>query len=60
MFGLHAPIEGEEQLHIAQLIAQEELQQTLGYGLAGQPITIMDHCYACTAGQGSSCGGALD
>jgi len=19
-----------------------------------------DHCYACTAGQGSSCGGALD
>ena len=60
MLGLHAPIEGEEKLHIAQLIAQEELQQTLGYGLAGQPIAVMDHCYACTAGQGSSCGGALD
>ncbi|MBN4058202.1 arsenosugar biosynthesis radical SAM protein ArsS [Mariprofundus ferrooxydans] len=60
MLGLHALIEGEDKLHIAQLIAQEELAQALDYGLAGQPITIMDHCYACTAGQGSSCGGALD
>jgi len=59
MLDLPAQIEGEERLHIAQLIAQEELQQTLVQGLAGQPITIMDHCYACTAGQGSSCGGAL-
>ena len=24
------------------------------------PIRIADHCYGCTAGQGSSCGGALD
>ncbi len=59
MLGLHAPIEGEDKLHIAQLIAQEELQTTLHQGLAGHPITVMDHCYACTAGQGSSCGGAL-
>ena len=27
--------------------------------LAGHPIGIADHCYGCTAGQGSSCGGAL-
>ena len=27
--------------------------------LADNPIGIADHCYACTAGQGSSCGGAL-
>lgn len=27
--------------------------------LAGKDIAIMDHCYGCTAGQGSSCGGAL-
>jgi len=27
--------------------------------LNGQKIAIMDHCYGCTAGQGSSCGGAL-
>jgi len=24
------------------------------------PVRIADHCYGCTAGQGSSCGGALD
>ena len=28
--------------------------------LQDQPIIIKDHCYGCTAGQGSSCGGALD
>ena len=27
--------------------------------LDGNPIVTRDHCYACTAGQGSSCGGAL-
>lgn len=27
--------------------------------LAGQPIAVADHCFGCTAGQGSSCGGAL-
>jgi radical SAM/Cys-rich protein len=27
--------------------------------LDGLPITVRDHCYGCTAGQGSSCGGAL-
>jgi radical SAM/Cys-rich protein len=27
--------------------------------LDGRPIRIADHCYGCTAGQGSSCGGAL-
>lgn len=27
--------------------------------LTGKPISVKDHCYGCTAGQGSSCGGAL-
>lgn len=27
--------------------------------LEGQSIAVADHCYGCTAGQGSSCGGAL-
>jgi hypothetical protein len=27
--------------------------------LTDSPIRIADHCYGCTAGQGSSCGGAL-
>ncbi len=28
--------------------------------LQGNAIVVKDHCYGCTAGQGSSCGGALD
>jgi radical SAM/Cys-rich protein len=28
--------------------------------LEGNSIVIADHCYGCTAGQGSSCGGALN
>lgn len=27
--------------------------------LEGRPIRVADHCFGCTAGQGSSCGGAL-
>lgn len=27
--------------------------------LTGSPITVRQHCYGCTAGQGSSCAGAL-
>jgi radical SAM/Cys-rich protein len=35
------------------------LSDLLGRDLAGNPIAVRDHCYGCTAGQGSSCGGAL-
>jgi hypothetical protein len=28
-------------------------------GLEGAPIATGNHCLGCTAGQGSSCGGAL-
>ena len=28
--------------------------------LGNNPIVVGEHCYACTAGQGSSCGGALN
>jgi radical SAM/Cys-rich protein len=31
-----------------------------GADLQGNTIAIADHCYGCTAGQGSSCGGALN
>jgi hypothetical protein len=27
--------------------------------LEGMPVRIANHCYGCTAGQGSSCGGSL-
>jgi radical SAM/Cys-rich protein len=35
------------------------LRDLLTRDLANNPIAVADHCYACTAGQGSSCGGAL-
>jgi radical SAM/Cys-rich protein len=36
------------------------LSDLIGRDLAGNPIAVRDHCYGCTAGQGSSCGGALN
>ena len=35
------------------------LRDLLEHDLANQSIRVADHCYGCTAGQGSSCGGAL-
>jgi radical SAM/Cys-rich protein len=49
MLGLPTQIKGK-RLRLAQLI---------GRSLTGNPIAVRDHCYGCTAGQGSSCGGAL-
>ena len=36
------------------------LRELLERDLADSPIAVRDHCYGCTAGQGSSCGGALN
>jgi len=36
-----------------------KLADLIGKDLDGSPIVVADHCYGCTAGQGSSCGGAL-
>ena len=36
-----------------------KLAELIGRDLAGRPIAVADHCFGCTAGQGSSCGGAL-
>lgn len=38
---------------------RQHLRDVLGDNLAGRFIHIADHCFGCTAGQGSSCGGAL-
>lgn len=43
-------IPGHGRPHLADLLDQE---------LNGHPVRVADHCYGCTAGQGSSCGGAL-
>jgi len=47
---LGLPIEGDRGRHLADLLTVDP---------AGGSIVIADHCYGCTAGQGSSCGGAL-
>ncbi|MGH8630831.1 MAG: arsenosugar biosynthesis radical SAM (seleno)protein ArsS [Burkholderiales bacterium] len=36
-----------------------KLRDIVGHDLDGNPIVVRDHCFGCTAGQGSSCGGAL-
>ncbi|MDA8257627.1 MAG: arsenosugar biosynthesis radical SAM protein ArsS [Betaproteobacteria bacterium] len=35
------------------------ITRAAGAGLDELPIRVAEHCYGCTAGQGSSCGGAL-
>jgi radical SAM/Cys-rich protein len=45
---------------LAQLRSgRPHLRQLLGDDPAGRAIRVAGHCYGCTAGQGSSCGGAL-
>jgi radical SAM/Cys-rich protein len=36
-----------------------KIDNLIGRRLDGNAINVKDHCYGCTAGQGSSCGGAL-
>lgn len=51
MLGIPMPIANKSRPHLRDL---------MGVKLEGNPIATADHCYGCTAGQGSSCGGALD
>ena len=49
------------QLPADAVLARERahLSDLLNNRFDGNPIVTRDHCYACTAGQGSSCSGAL-
>lgn len=44
---------------LAKKVNKIHLADLLNDDLTGNEITIGDHCFGCTAGQGSSCGGAL-
>lgn len=46
--------------HIASDKQKTHIRDLLSADLQGDTIAIGEHCYGCTAGQGSSCGGALD
>ena len=48
-----------QQLDLPLGAGSGHLRDLLNDSLDNQPIAVADHCYGCTAGQGSSCGGAL-
>jgi radical SAM/Cys-rich protein len=49
MLGLPLRVAGRPRVHLKDVLARS---------LDGNPIVVRDHCYGCTAGQGSRCGGA--
>ncbi len=51
MLEMPLQIDSRPRLHISELA---------GIDLENSSIKVAEHCYGCTAGQGSSCGGALD
>jgi radical SAM/Cys-rich protein len=51
MLGLPLLIAGRSRAKLADLIGRD---------LEGNSIVVKNHCFGCTAGQGSSCGGALN
>jgi radical SAM/Cys-rich protein len=51
MLGMASPLPGPKPARIEDLLKLD---------VSGQAIATADHCYGCTAGQGSSCGGALE
>jgi hypothetical protein len=46
---LRLPLGGRGRPHLRDLLRED---------LVGRPIRVAGHCFGCTAGQGSSCGGA--
>jgi len=50
MLALPARLNGSARPHVRDLLAHDG---------ADTPIVVAEHCWGCTAGQGSSCGGAL-
>jgi radical SAM/Cys-rich protein len=50
MLGMPMRHAGAGRMHLTDMLARD---------LQGQPVAVADHCWGCTAGAGSSCGGAL-
>ena len=50
MLAMHLTDVNDNKVHLSDLMDVDT---------KGQSIAVADHCYGCTAGQGSSCGGAL-
>jgi radical SAM/Cys-rich protein len=50
MLGMAMRHDGSRRLHLTDMLESS---------LQGRPVAVADHCWGCTAGAGSSCGGAL-
>jgi hypothetical protein len=50
MLGLPMALGEKPRVHLSELMDAT---------LDGNPVRVSGHCFGCTAGQGSSCGGAL-
>ncbi len=50
MLGIPLALAGRKARHLTDLLL---------HPVDGEAVAVADHCYGCTAGQGSSCGGAL-
>jgi radical SAM/Cys-rich protein len=50
MLGMPMRHDGSRRMHLSDMLEAS---------LHGKPVAVADHCWACTAGAGSSCGGAL-
>lgn len=50
MLGMPAALGSSSRPHLRELLSTDSIETS---------IRVADHCYGCTAGQGSSCGGAL-
>ncbi len=50
MLDLTMSVNGDAHMHLSDLLEKD---------ISNAPIAVRNHCYACTAGQGSSCTGAL-
>lgn len=48
---LGLPLSGSHRIHLRDLLKTDP---------DGHQVCVADHCFGCTVGQGSSCGGALD
>lgn len=62
MLGLSAGLAVDDvvaEISAGSFPGKTHINDLLGSNVDGKNIAIMDHCYGCTAGSGSSCGGTL-
>jgi hypothetical protein len=50
MLGMPMRHDGAGRMHLSDMLKRD---------LQGMPVAVAEHCWGCTAGSGSSCGGAL-